>query len=256
MICRFCGQEGDIGTPFDRWVKPTFTDWDKLLPGDSVCDRCLFWFDEANVELMRHFGKDKPQRMRNYSHFIVNGEWFPLSKADKKEMARLLLEGPFPELATIAVSGQKHIVFRAQYNSAGGDAGWLQFEEERVWINRPQMAWLLSLIEALYTIFSKAEIETGEYNPQRIMQFGLSRWQALEQQIRPVCGSLLFSLAIFLAQRSEDGNGDIEAAGGAAAAGNLARHPGGLQEQIPDEYLGTVPESDRERGLHQQSGEI
>jgi hypothetical protein len=68
---------------FDDWVKESFTDWDKLLPGDSICSDCLFWFDESSETLMQRVGKDRPQKMRNYSHFIVNGDWIPCSKADK-----------------------------------------------------------------------------------------------------------------------------------------------------------------------------
>ncbi len=118
--CRFCGEEVEGGVAFDQWVKPTFTDFDKLLPGDAVCPGCLFWFDEASTVLQTHFGKDVPQRIRNYSHFIVNGDWLPLSKADKSAMTALLLNPPFPELAAIASSGQKHIVFRAVRNPPGG----------------------------------------------------------------------------------------------------------------------------------------
>lgn len=122
MRCRFCGGNGE-GIQFQDWVKPTFTDRDKLLPGEIVCNACLFWFEEASQELANITGKDKPQRMRNYSHFVVNGEWIPLSKGDKARMVELLTSEPFPELAAIADSGQKHIVFRARRNPQGSKAG-------------------------------------------------------------------------------------------------------------------------------------
>lgn len=102
--CRFCGQSDKSGRPFNQWVRPTFTDHDKLKPGNIICDDCLFWFDEKSLELAHVTGKDKPQRMRNYSHFIVNGQWTPLSKGDKAQMKEILLTPPFPELAAIASS--------------------------------------------------------------------------------------------------------------------------------------------------------
>jgi hypothetical protein len=255
MNCRFCGAETAEGIPFDQWVKPTFTDWDKLLPGDCICADCQFWFDESSAALAERVGKDKPQRMRNYSHFVLNGAWIPLTKGDKAQMVGLLLGESFPELAAIAVSGQKHIVFRAVRNPPGGSAGWAQFEEQRMWVDSAALRSLLDTAQALYAGFSKSEIESGQYQPHRILQFGIERWQLLEARVKSQRGSLLFQLALFLAQRSDDDSG-IEAAGDGTPAGNLARDTGGLQEPLPDEHLGAVRKPNPQRGLHQQPGEI
>ncbi len=59
-ICRFCGEDSS-GLDFWAWVKPTFTDHDKIRPGQIVCENCLFWFDEASLALAERVGKDKPQ---------------------------------------------------------------------------------------------------------------------------------------------------------------------------------------------------
>jgi hypothetical protein len=203
MTCRFCGCEAD-GRPFNDWVRPTFTDHDKLLPGDIVCRDCLFWFDEKSELLAEIVGKDKPQRMRNYSHFIVDGEWLPLSKASKREMATLLLGTPFPQLAAIAESGQKHIAFRATWNPPRATAGWVQFEEQRLFVYPPELAQLLDTVETLHASFSKAEIGTGNYKQYRIRKFCLEEWRRLESRIAQVRGSLLFKLALFLAQKKEE----------------------------------------------------
>jgi hypothetical protein len=253
-ICRFCGLESE-GQLFDQWVRPTFTDWDKLLPGDIICDTCAFWFDEASEKLMQRMSKDKPQRMRTYSHFIVNNEWIPLSKANKTEMVTLLLGNTFPELAVIAMSGQKHIAFRAIRNPPGSDAGWVQFEEQRIFVEPQALADILVLVETLYTVFSKGEIESGDYNAQRIMQFGIDRWQMLEAQVKPLRGKPIFLLALFLAQRSDDARG-ITPDGSDSTADDLAGYPAGIQEPLPDEHLGTVRGADSQRGLHQQPGEV
>lgn len=202
MICRFCGKEGQ-GLLFNKWVKPTFTDHDKLQPGDIVCKDCLFWFNEASPELAAIVGKEKPQRMRNYSHFIINGQWLPLSKGDKARMKAILLTPPFPELAVIASSGQKHLAFRAMRNPPGQPAGWLQFEERRLWLEPPHLAALLSPIETLLVTFSKTRIEAGQYQNYLILQFGFAKWKRLEDQLRLHRGSLLFALALFLAQKPE-----------------------------------------------------
>jgi hypothetical protein len=202
MTCCFCAAN-KTGRSFQDWVKPTFTDFDKLLPGDVICDDCLFWFDESSVELAEKVGKDKPQRMRNYSHFIVDREWIPLSKGQKKEMASLLLIQPFPELAAIAESGQKHIVFRARRNSSV-EAGWVQFEEQSIWVTPQRLKSIIDTIQSLMIVFSKSEIELEAYRPYRIMNFGIQQWQDLEQKIKDCRGSSLFKLSLFLSQKLEE----------------------------------------------------
>lgn len=255
MICRICGQDGE-GQLFEQWVKPTFTDWDKLKPGNIICTDCLFWFDERSEELARRVGKEKPQRMRNYSHFVVNGEWIPLSKGDKRRMQKLLLGAPFPELAAIAQSGQKHIIFRAPYNPVGSETGWVQFEEQSMFVIPAALRAMLDMIEALYVTFSKAEIETGQYKQYRIRAFGLEEWAALEREVTEWRGKPLFDLALFLAQKPED-NDDADARGSRdTARGHLEGDTGRLQEPVQAVDLAAVRGSRAQRGLHEQPGPV
>jgi hypothetical protein len=74
MICRICGQPGE-GQSFQKWVRDTFTNWDLLHPGEIICEACAFWFEQRSAELQARMGKDKPQRMQNYSHFVRGIEW-------------------------------------------------------------------------------------------------------------------------------------------------------------------------------------
>lgn len=250
--CRFCGKQS-TGEDFDKWVKPTFTDHDKLKPGEIVCDDCLFWFNESSQELASRMGKDKPQRMRNYSHFIVNGEWIPLSKGNKSRMAELLLSDPFPELAAIAESGQKHIVFRATRNPAGGRSGWVQFEEQSLWVKPVELKSLLEVVERLHAVFSKTEIQTGNYLPYRIIEFGLQQWQALEVKIKPLRSSLFFNLVVFLAQRKDT---EHERNGGRPAGNYLAGNRERVQKPVPADNMAAVRGHDAGQRLHQQPGKV
>lgn len=253
-ICRICGMDGD-GLSFEDWVKDTFTNYDQLFPGSIVCDGCMFWFGQKSVELQKRMGKDKPQKMQNYSHFKIGGEWIPVGKGDKRIMATLLLTQPFPTLAAIAVSGQKHIAFRARRNPPGQTAGWVQFEEQAVWVEADYLREVLGVIEDLYTVFSKREIESGRYHPSRIRQFGIERWTALESgYIRPMRCTTLFQLALFLAQRSEDG--DNKGNGGDPAENYMEGRSTGLQEPLSDDDLGAVRERNPGSKLHEQPGEI
>lgn len=198
--CWLCGGPAFDPMPRKKFVKPTFTDHDKVACPDSdvVCSACVFCHDERNELLASLVGKEKPQRMRNYSHFIVGGEWIPLSKGDKSRMADLLIRGP--ELAVVALSGQKHIIFRAQ-------PGWWQIEEQSVLPFSGKLKELLKIIETLYIGFSKTEIESGDYRQDRIVRFGLVQWQQLENQIAPLRGSIILELTIFLAQKGEKNAG-------------------------------------------------
>ena len=140
--------------------------------------------------------------MRNYSHFVLRGEWLPMSKGDKRGMYAVLLQGP--ELAVIAVSGQKHLIFRAQ-------PGRWQVEEQSMVPDVAGLQSLMAPLQALYDGgFGKGEIESGHYSTRRIMTFGLEDWWALEDALRSARGSALFELAVFLLQKSEEKDGESE----------------------------------------------
>lgn len=256
--CCFCNQAG-TGESFASWVKPTFTDYDKLVKGNIVCEGCLFYFQEASAELARVTGKDKPQRMRNYSHFVKAGEWTPLSKGDKQKMQDMLLIPPFPELAAIADSGQKHIVFRAIKNPVGSNAGWVQFEEQSIYVLPSDLRALLGVTEALYAVFSKSEIAEGSYNQHRIIQFGAAQWATLDNQIKRERKGRLFSLALFLAQKRGEGDGKprgIEGEDSRVTTNLVAGSPERFQKQVSEEHLGTIRGQHQKRSIHKQSSEV
>jgi len=244
-ICRICGQNG-IGLPFSAWVRDTFTDWDKILPGEIICHACQFIFAESSEILAARVGKDKPQRMRNYSHFVVGGKWWPLSKAEKARMVEIL-RSDF-EIAVIADSGQKHIIFRAVPSV-------IQFEEHQIRDVGMALA-LLDIVQALYAGFSKVEIETGQYRQQRIIKFGLTEWYELEQQIAPLRGSITFNLALFLAQKK--GNSDDRDAreGGDASSSDLAGRASRLQEPLSPHDLAAIRGQCAGSGIYEQPGQI
>jgi hypothetical protein len=228
--CRICGQDG-TGMPFGEWVRDTFTDHDKLRPGEIICHACQFLFAEASELLAAKVGKDKPQRMRNYSHIVVNDTWHPLNKGRKRKMRDLLLRSP--SLAVIAESGQKHLLFRAQ-------PGWLQFEEQSIVLRADVLANHMNVVDALYQHFNKAEIASGSYLPHRIKACGVELFTDLEEQAAPLRGGLYFDVALFLAQQQQE-NDNGQTAGeetptdnrGAPARPNVAGTEPGVQIELP-----------------------
>jgi len=221
-ICRVCGRRAG-GLSFPDWVRPTFTDWDKLQSGEILCQACQFSFAEKSELLTRRTGKEKLQRMRNYSHFVIGDEWLPLSKADKAQMAHIMLCEDWC-VAIIAQSGQKHLIFRARL-------GIVQFEEQQM-LDLRGLGDLLVTVELLCSGFSKVEIETGDYAQHRVVKFGLSSWWELESILRSQRQTALFELALFLAQRKEEKSGRIERVAqprGGLARRDMAGHPEQLQ---------------------------
>jgi len=256
-VCRICETINE-GQDFHAWVKDSFTNFDNLYPGDIICDDCLFWFDTRSTILMERTRKDKPQKMMNYSHFVKGGDWTPIGKGNKQGMIDMLLTAPFPELACIAVSGQKHIAFRARRNAPGQTCGWVQMEEQQLFVTPKFLSDLLAIIQDLYIVFSKTEIETGRYYPNRILKFGFERWDKLEKQLYHHRSTPIFELAIFLAQRSDDGTTDTGSTDddSDAAVADLAGSPIRLQEQVPHDDLEPVRSRDQVGGLHQQPGQV
>lgn len=211
--CWLCGAPAFQGVPVAAWVKENFTGFDRAFDGaDEVCAACLYCADDRHPDLTARLAADKPQRMRNYSHFVAGGVWHPLSKARKAHMRALLLDGPFPEVAAIGESGQKHILFRARPNPPGQTAGWVQFEEQALWVSQSALRLGLEITTALLDLkFSKAEVETGRYRPYRITRAGLPAWRQLEVQARAQRNLALWPLVVFLAQpRLPEGEKDAD----------------------------------------------
>lgn len=192
--CKTCGAAHIEGILFADWVKDSFTNHDYLKSGSIVCRACLFCFSENHPLLMEKTGRPNVQKFRTYSHFVVNDEWFVLTKGEKAKMRELLQMNP--AVAVIADSGQKHLAFRAK-------RGRWQFEEISLLPEPVLVEDLLRQIEPLLAIFSKKEIEFGNYSAHRIYKYGLEDWRIRENSIRQWRGSPYFNLVIFLAQKGE-----------------------------------------------------
>lgn len=224
-ICRVCGQD-TAGVAFAAWVRDSFMDHDKLGPGTLLCVPCQFIFEEKSVVLQAQRGTATPQKMRTYSHLIdAAGQWHPLSKGDKAALTVQLQAQPGPQVAVIALSGQKHVLFRAQ-------VGWWQVEEQAVRPDAPTLQRLLGLVTTLlHAGLRKTEIATGQVRQERLLHGGLQTMQTV-RALQAQQGSVLLTLALFLAQKPEEpadgspadppdaGGGDDESLAGAAVAGD------------------------------------
>lgn len=189
-ICRITG-ENSKGLLFNKWVKDTFTDLGYLKPGNIISNEALFCFDEASAVLQEKTGKDKLQRFRNYSHFVLNGEWFIKDKGQKEDMMNILLQ--CPEICVISESGQRHLVFKHQ------PGNW-QYEDISIQPDIALFSFLQSRIHQMSGTFSNDEIKSGGYLQYRIIKFGFTAWKKIEDEIKPYRGAALFDLALFFSK--------------------------------------------------------
>lgn len=251
-VCRLCGQR-NAGLLFDAWVKPTFTNWDMLASGDIICVACQFAVDDRSLLLQERTSKEKPQRMRNYSHFVIDGAWLPLHKGQKGEMLAALRRAP--DVAVVAISGQKHLLFRSR-------PGWWQVEEIAAPPSLARLDACIAPIETLYRIFSKEEIAGDQYAPHRMAQYvdtyGLDSLQDALISLRSQRGTLAFDLALFLAQKQENGHDALRDSAAVSECGDtarpaLARAGQRLQEPLRPHDLDAVRKSDSQRRDDEQS---
>lgn len=184
--CWLCGGDtGGLGIAVKKGIKDTFTDHDlaRDMRSNSLCQGCAFCLGQ--------------RPLRNYSVMVTD----KLSHPGRAKLRDILLSPPEPPfLLAIAVSGQKHLTFKAHiaYNR---DNFPVLLEEMMIFVSPEELRTVLKPVEMLYTEFSKAEIESGQYNHARIKKIGTTRWEVLENKISPHRGSRLFKLAIFIARR-------------------------------------------------------
>lgn len=189
-ICRITGLQ-DVGIPFQKWVKKTFTDLDKIYPGTIISNAAAFCFDESSQELAQKLGRDKPQRFRTYSHIVVNGNWLPLTKADKAQILKILTEQK-PQVVVLTDTGQRHLLFKNR-------PGFWQLDDFQISPEPDKLNFLHSKMMELHKLqFSQGEISSGHYKQYRIFNAGVGAWKKIEEQIKPYRGSKIFDLAAWL----------------------------------------------------------
>lgn len=189
--CWLCGGEIDNGRgmPTKKAIKPTFTDhpYARGHGSSSVCAGCAFCLST--------------RELRNYSILATGGG--ALLHPSRAEWNDILCNPPEPPFVMcLAVSGQKHLSFKAPVN-LDRDHYALLLEEREIFASPDRVKQVISTVEALYSYFTKDEIATGRYSQHRIRECGIARWERLESGVAEWRGRPLFDLALFVAQKKE-----------------------------------------------------
>ena len=186
--CWLCGCETEAGHPKKKIIKPTFTDHDlAAIPwAEAVCEHCAWALSY--------------RELRNYSILATGDGLYHPSRPQIRETILSPPEPPF--LLAVAESGQRWLHFKAKVNLSNKRFS-VRMDNFEVIVSPEQFENILNPVEELYQTFTKAEIESGNYQSHRIREFGLERWEQLEKVVGPTRKSSLFQLVLFVAQREE-----------------------------------------------------
>lgn len=219
--CYVCAGPVKRGKLVSDWMSSSYTDQSRVAAPTAmhVCEACCFVMSRTSPVPGRppKEGKQFGGNFRNYSAlwelgwdapaFGDDGTRLPnYANASKgqKPLIRAFIErrheGPW--FAAIADSGQKHVIPYTPINPPGR-SGFVLFDEALVCIPDDT-----SLIGAMCSMLTdgttKEEIERGDYRPQTWQRLGAARVREFERTHGRSRGHW-FALAIWLAQRDEDG---------------------------------------------------
>lgn len=210
--CWLCGGEtGGVGWPFALAIPPTYTNHTLAARpmSASVCQPCAAmgsketW--ERYVATVPDAGLKSGHAMswRCYSHVFHR---FGHECPNRARWRELLLDPPEPPfLLVVALSGQKHLIFRSRI-AHSRDAYPVQFEEAALLVHRAEFAACLADVETVYALgFSKDSILSGRYHPAQTMKVGIGAWRTAEAAIVPwrTRQPRLLELACHVAKREE-----------------------------------------------------
>jgi hypothetical protein len=96
----------------------------------------------------------------------------------------------------LADSGQKQLMWRTPINRTPTE-GALRIEEQLFTVNWRRLWPLVDQINALREFYTIAEIESGDYSADRILQHGVENYQAAEKALSGLRGGMLLTIAIW-----------------------------------------------------------
>lgn len=188
--CWLCGGDTDgYGTPANKTIKPTFTDvpFSRAPRSNSICRGCSWALSY--------------RELRNYSILATKDELFHPSRDELREILLSPPEPPF--VLCIAATGQKWLHFKAKVNYSNKRIS-VQFEDINVVVKPIGFKTVIELVEELYSNgFIKDEILNWDFPAHKILDFGLDRFQSIENKMLCYHHSRIFELAVFLAKKKE-----------------------------------------------------
>lgn len=185
--CFYCGNPADIALK----LSSSYVEWWTVAQPESghICRGCEWML----LEKREIPGKQKLQKTRNYSWLIQTGKQTPMTKANKAELAALLLSPPEPPWAlALAESGQKHLLFRTPVNADSEPPYAVQLETDTIVYTPDALRERMQLSRQIVAAVGhkgSAEISAG---------MAIAAGYELTEQWEQVIGEPLTKLAMFL----------------------------------------------------------
>lgn len=207
--CWVCGGPTSTGVHWRKWSGSNFVDQNRIRghAGEYVCPACVFVTSRTSPVPGRppKPGKKFGANFRNVSNLLDTDGYVNTTKGEKPvtlEWLRRQHRGPW--FASVADSGQKHVVPFCPVNPDGCRRGVIMFDETLVRLPAPDDWLIVDQAAGLLTAgVTKAELESGDYTPRawsltpRTIEEFESRWSRLR-------GGPWFRLVVWLAQRDEE----------------------------------------------------
>lgn len=203
------------GTPCDQSygvrVTKTFWDWDAVAfpRSEWQCAGCTEFLREKR----EMSGYEKPQKTRNHSWYASDKpELRSFTKRDLPALREICLDPPadFAWGLAIAVSGQKHILYRTPVNLPGGESFKVQLEQLTVGYH-PDDLWIdLALCARLARVVGKPPLG-GPLNVSHAITLGKAGEDpALVDHWNPCWNRPEMRLAAFLSPSKGDADAWLE----------------------------------------------
>jgi CRISPR type IV-associated protein Csf1 len=205
--CYFCSSECSNNILVSSFLKKTFTNYNLILNPDSLymCRGCYYSMTDKSIkELIMPDGEKKyNQSVRTYSWYLTKNEKIVFSKKHIQKLKYYILyPSDIPFSIIISDSGKKHLIFRApvSYNK---DNYFLQFEEEKVYINIKQLEDRIRLCEKIIAFCGKKRLL--KYNEYKISKLCLMNIEdSTLDKFFSVRKEKLTELAVFLSRNKEE----------------------------------------------------
>lgn len=197
-ICAFCGTDIQEGVKLKNSVSDAFTNFDLLTDSNAshVCACCYSCLKETKLRRM---------------NFMATEQGITYFKRD--EIEKLLFNLPkTPFVFAVTESMKKHMSFRAKVNYSA-KMFYIQKEDVTILFSPSKYKPVFDILNRLYLVFSKREIESGNYFMNRIKLYGLQVFQKDEGIIKEHRGTLQFNLLMYALNKAsqkgvtEDNNG-------------------------------------------------
>lgn len=200
--CFYCGSRCGDNALASEHVRSSFTSRDTVAAGTHVCDGCIAAIcEDATLRLptgeIRH-----GQKRRGYSWVLTTDGAVAASKSHMNYLRSVCLSPPAPAVICLAVSGQKHLLYRSRVNTDSTHA-MVNLESETITYSPSELAVRIAMTTRLAAVIGKPGLEPPMELGTQLYYLRNGGCDELLDQWISIQGEPLSRLAIFLTPSKE-----------------------------------------------------